>query len=139
MTKSVFIAILFAFSLSINNIYAQKKTYQLSSHILDITVGQPAKNVEISLYKQGKNDNWVLKDKKLTDNNGRVNSFLEQNNNSENRGVFKLKFETKPYFAKQNKDTFYPFVEVVFEINNDNHYHVPITLTPYGYSTYRGN
>ena len=78
-------------------------------------------------------------DKKTTDENGRVNSFLEKNNSSVIRGIFKLKFETKPYFERQNKETFYPFVEVVFEINDDNHYHVPITLTPYGYSTYRGN
>lgn len=139
MTKSVLTAVLLALSFSINNIYAQEKSYQLSSHILDITIGQPTKDLEISLFKQEKNGNWTLIDKKTTDENGRVNSFLEKNNSSVIRGIFKLKFETKPYFERQNKETFYPFVEVVFEINDDNHYHVPITLTPYGYSTYRGN
>ncbi len=139
MSKFVLIATLFTLSFSIDSGYAQEKTFQLSSHILDITVGQPARGVEITLYKLGENSNWIRIDKKLTDENGRVNSFLEYPSSSDNRGVFKLKFETKPYFTNQGKETFYPFVEVVFEINDDNHYHVPITLTPYGYSTYRGN
>lgn len=139
MKKNLLITIFSVFIFTVQTIYAQEKTYQLSSHILDINIGQPVSNVTIGLYKHLENDEWVLIDKKLTDNNGRVNNFLENKNDFSNRGIFKLRFETKPYFVKQNKKTFYPFVEVVFEIQDDNHYHVPITLTSFGYSTYRGN
>jgi len=108
-------------------IQAQEK-YQLSSHILDISQGKPAKN-----------QNWVLIDEKYTDNNGRIKDFLKEESNKNNNGVYKLTFYITPYFEKLKQKTFYPFIEVVFEIKDNQHYHIPITLSPYGYSTYRGN
>lgn len=78
---------------TVQTVSAQEKTYQLSSHILDITLGQPAQDVEIILYKQEKNGNWTLVDKKLTDGNGRVSSFLENKKDASNHGIFKLKFD----------------------------------------------
>ena len=119
-------------------IQAQEK-YQLSSHILDISQGKPAPNVKIALSKQDKNQNWVLIDEKYTDNNGRIKDFLKEESNKNNNGVYKLTFYITPYFEKLKQKTFYPFIEVVFEIKDDQHYHIPITLSPYGYSTYRGN
>jgi len=119
-------------------IQAQEK-YQLSSHILDISQGKPAPNVKIALSKQDKNQNWVLIDEKYTDNNGRIKDFLKEESNENNNGVYKLTFYITPYFEKLKQKTFYPFIEVVFEIKDDQHYHIPITLSPYGYSTYRGN
>lgn len=119
-------------------IQAQEK-YQLSSHILDISQGKPAPNVKIALSKQDKNQNWVLIDEKYTDNNGRIKDFLKEESNKNNNGVYKLTFYIIPYFEKLKQKTFYPFIEVVFEIKDNQHYHIPITLSPYGYSTYRGN
>ena len=119
-------------------IQAQEK-YQLSSHILDISQGKPAPNVKIALSKQDKNQNWVLIDEKYTDNNGRIKDFLKEESNKNNNGVYKLTFYITPYFEKLKQKTFYPFIEVVFEIKDTQHYHIPITLSPYGYSTYRGN
>ena len=119
-------------------IQAQEK-YQLSSHILDISQGKPAPNVKIALSKQDENQNWVLIDEKYTDNNGRIKDFLKEESNKNNNGVYKLTFYITPYFEKLKQKTFYPFVEVVFEIKDNQHYHIPITLSPYGYSTYRGN
>lgn len=119
-------------------IQAQEK-YQLSSHILDISQGKPAPNVKITLSKQDKNQNWVLIDEKYTDNNGRIKDFLKEESNKNNNGVYKLTFYITPYFEKLKQKTFYPFIEVVFEIKDNQHYHIPITLSPYGYSTYRGN
>ena len=119
-------------------IQAQEK-YQLSSHILDISQGKPAPNVKIALSKQDKNQNWVLIDEKYTDNNGRIKDFLREESNENNNGVYKLTFYITPYFEKLKQKTFYPFIEVVFEIKDNQHYHIPITLSPYGYSTYRGN
>ena len=119
-------------------IQAQEK-YQLSSHILDISQGKPAPTVKIALSKQDKNQNWVLIDEKYTDNNGRIKDFLKEESNKNNNGVYKLTFYITPYFEKLKQKTFYPFIEVVFEIKDNQHYHIPITLSPYGYSTYRGN
>ena len=119
-------------------IQAQEK-YQLSSHILDISQGKPAPNVKTALSKQDENQNWVLIDEKYTDNNGRIKDFLKEESNKNNNGVYKLTFYITPYFEKLKQKTFYPFIEVVFEIKDNQHYHIPITLSPYGYSTYRGN
>lgn len=55
-------------------------------------------------------------------------------------GIYKLKFHTKDYFDKNNVKSFYPYIEVGFKTSKDQkHYHVPLTLSPYGYSTYRGS
>lgn len=119
-------------------IIAQETTYQLSSHILDITNGKPAANVKISLEKQDQKGKWHTIDEKTTDDNGRIKDFLPQKDKG-NEGIYRLTYHIKPYFVQLNQSTFYPFIEVVFQINDNDHYHVPITLSPYGYSTYRGN
>ena len=115
--------------------YSQEK-FQLSTHILDISKGQGASNVLVQLEKlDGKK--WLAIDESKTDSNGRIKEFLKMK--TSNIGVYKLIFMVKPYFESQKLESFYPFVEVVFELADQEHYHVPITLSPYGYSTYRGN
>lgn len=94
--------------------------------------------VLISLSKLTPQGEWELLDEKTTDGNGRVKDFLEQDG-SDHAGVYKLTYHVGPYFEKQGQNSFYPFIEVVFQISGSSHYHVPITLSPYGYSTYRGN
>lgn len=118
---------------------AQDTNYQLSSHILDITLGKPATNVKISLAKQDQNGKWMAIDKKVTDKNGRINNFLKEEKNVNHQGIYKLTYHTEAYFKSLGQKSFYPFIEVVFELKDNNHYHVPITLSAYGYSTYRGN
>ncbi|MGV9011856.1 MAG: hydroxyisourate hydrolase [Flavobacteriales bacterium] len=118
---------------------AQEPTYQLSSHILDITKGQPAANVKISLSKQDASGAWATIEDKTTDANGRIPDFLKNGKGVDHKGIYKLTYFTAPYFKSLGEQSFYPFIEVVFEITDGNHYHVPITLSPYGYSTYRGN
>lgn len=114
--------------------------YQLSTHILDINKGRPASNVDIELYKMNSTTkDWVQIAKSVTDENGRVKDFLPIKAASANKGLYKLKFHVRPYFDRINTQSFYPFIEVSFELNDDEHYHVPITLSPYGYSTYRGS
>ena len=80
---------------------------------------------------------WSVVDKKVTDEQGRIKEFLDQR--QQNKGIYKLTFFVKDYFASKKMESFYPFVDVVFQIQDDKHYHVPITLSAYGYSTYRGN
>lgn len=118
--------------------FAQETKYQLSSHILDISAGKPAKEVKITLSKQDKNNNRIIVDEKITDNNGRIKDFLKQDG-KDNSGIYKLTFHTSPYFKSLGQKSFYPFIEVVFELADNEHYHVPITLSAFGYSTYRGN
>lgn len=90
---------------------AQENSYQLSSHILDITQGKPAPNVKISLYKQQTDGKWKMVEEKLTDENGRVKDFLKEDG-TEHDGVYKLIYHVKPYFDLMGEDTFYPFVPV---------------------------
>jgi 5-hydroxyisourate hydrolase len=118
--------------------YPQSKTFQLSSHILDISKGMPASDVRIRLEKL-KTDEKTLSiiEEKVTDANGRISDFLSTER--PNVGIYKLTYLTADYFKSQNIESFYPFIEVVFEIKDSKHYHVPITLSAYGYSTYRGN
>ena len=121
-----------------NLAYSQTKDYLLSSHILDISTGKPAPNVPVKLEMLNTKTNvWNYVDQKITDQNGRITSFLEKA--TAEKGIYKLTFLTEKYFSAAKTKTFYPFIEVVFEIGNENHYHVPITLSPFGYATYRGN
>lgn len=134
--KHLLFTFLFAF-LAITS-FAQKPEYQLSSHILDITKGAPASGVMIQLEKQNeKTRTWSKIDEKVTDENGRIGNFLKSD--ISNIGIYRLTYLISEYFKKNNTESFYPFIEVVFEIQDGAHYHVPITLSPFGYSTYRGN
>ena len=54
-------------------------------------------------------------------------------------GIYKLRFETKDYFDSLQVTTFYPYVDIVFDITSKEHYHVPLLMNPFGYSTYRGS
>ena len=135
-TKNFLIVLMLAFA-SVS--FAQEAKYQLSSHILDVTQGEPAPNVKISLSKQKDNGKWKTIDEKYTDSNGRIKDFLKEEKGEDNKGIYKLTYYVEPYFTKLNQSSFYPFIEVVFEIKDDIHYHVPITLSPFRYSTYRGN
>ena len=127
---------LFFLALSLNG-YAQTGDYQLSTHILNISNGTPAPGVTVELYKYEEDDSdWEMVDSKKTEETGRINTFLEGSNHE---GTYKLVFQTAEYFEQMGVESFYPFIPVVFEITGDAHYHVPITLSRYGYSTYRGS
>ena len=127
-----------ALTLFTSIIFAQKNNYQLSSHILDVSKGVPVSGVSIKLEKYNEqNKTWHLVDEKITDKNGRITDFL--NSEKSNIGIYKLTYFTNDYFKKNNIESFYPFIDVVFQIKDQNHYHVPITLSAFGYATYRGN
>lgn len=117
---------------------AQDHNYQLSSHILDVSKGIAASGVTIRLEKYNEEtEKWLLIDEKVTDKNGRITDFLRSDKT--NNGIYKLTYLTNEYFKKDAIESFYPFIEVVFQIKDTTHYHVPITLSAYGYATYRGN
>ena len=134
--KKLLLIVLMA--ITTNMAYSQTKEYLLSSHILDISTGKPAPNVPVKLeLLNSKTGAWKYKDQKITDQNGRITDFLEKS--TAEKGIYRLTFLTEKYFSLSSTKTFYPFIEVVFQIGEESHYHVPITLSPFGYSTYRGN
>jgi 5-hydroxyisourate hydrolase len=110
---------------------------QLTTHILDTTKGKPASGVSIILFHQ-KNNNWAELARGITNADGRIPDLVSKDKILET-GNYKMKFETKAYFAKDNISSFYPYVEIVFEITTKEHYHIPLLLNPFGYSTYRGS
>ena len=135
MKKSIYTAFLVLLS---TFMFGQNNKFQLSTHILDVSKGAPAKNVAIKLEQYNEQAKvWSFVDEKKTDSNGRITDFL--NSEKSNLGVYKLTFYTSDYFKKEGIESFYPYIEVVFQIKEQNHYHVPITLSAFGYSTYRGN
>ncbi|MEG3766467.1 hydroxyisourate hydrolase [Alteromonas sp. 14N.309.X.WAT.G.H12] len=104
----------------------------LSSHVLDTTLGKPAKKLPLSLtLPDGSLHNGI------TDEDGRCNAcgveaFLP--------GVYQLRFHCEAYLTEKHGDSFYPFVDIHFSMEeNGGHYHVPLLLSPYGFSSYRGS
>lgn len=110
---------------------------QLTTHILDTTKGKPAQNVTIILY-QLQNTDWKELAKGVTNSDGRIPHFLPTDDTLP-FGTYKMKFETKAYFDSLGVESFYPMVEIIFDIQTNEHYHVPLLLNPFGYSTYRGS
>ncbi|MGC2297693.1 MAG: hydroxyisourate hydrolase [Acidobacteriaceae bacterium] len=110
----------------------------ISTHILDLTRGQPASGVAVRLSREV-DGGWTEISKRTTDADGRVKSMLRENEMLES-GRYRLHFATAEYFGGRGVEAFHPFVEIAFEVRHaDEHYHVPLLLTPYGYSTYRGS
>ena len=110
---------------------------QITTHILDTTKGKPAANVTIALLQQT-GDNWQEIARGTTNADGRIPDLLPKEKPVE-LGVYKMKFYTQEYFAQDGTANFYPFVEIVFTVAGNEHYHVPLLLNPFGYSTYRGS
>ncbi|XP_076032351.1 5-hydroxyisourate hydrolase [Oratosquilla oratoria] len=110
----------------------------ITSHVLDTATGKPAANLGLSLHKQSDSLSWTLVSSKVTNSDGRASNFLSQEEFTQ--GVYKMRFETGDYFKQLNTKGFYPYVEIVFEIEApEEHYHIPLLLSPYGYSSYRGS
>lgn len=111
---------------------------QITSHILDTSLGKPAQGVAITLLHQD-GDNWNSLGTATTNNDGRVSDFMGSSK-ALPAGIYKLRFSLSDYYQKLSTDSFYPYAEIVFKIAGDGqHYHVPLLLNPFGYSTYRGS
>ena len=109
----------------------------ITTHILDTSQGKPAANVTIILY-QGGNDEWIEISRGKTNTDGRMNELIKPGITVQ-EGIYKMRFETKDFFDKSQMKTFYPYVEIIFEIEKEQHYHIPLLLNPFGYTTYRGS
>ncbi|MBN1210385.1 MAG: hydroxyisourate hydrolase [Myxococcaceae bacterium] len=111
----------------------------LSTHVLDTQWGRPAAGVPITLEAQEGSGGWRELARGTTNSDGRVRDFLPAGSRLE-PGTYRMTFDTAEYFRAHSLKGFYPYVSVVFEIAaTDEHYHVPLLLSPFGYSTYRGS
>ena len=110
----------------------------ITTHVLDISKGSPAENVPIQL-ESWINSEWQLLGRGSTNADGRLTNLLEPGSLA--KGNYRISFDVEKYFISQNiQSFFYPVVRIEFEIlNPEQHYHVPLLLSPFGYSTYRGS
>jgi len=109
----------------------------ITTHVLDTSRGRPAAGVPITLSRRTDRA-WRELGKGLTDADGRAKTLLEPGEFTP--GVYRLVFDTAAYYRMHNLDGFYPEVVVSFIVKEGTgHYHVPLLLSPYGYSTYRGS
>lgn len=111
----------------------------LSTHILDTSIGRPAGGVAVSLDYSLDGADWSPVSCETTNPDGRIASMLPPGGTLQ-AGYYRLTFETAAYFARRAVEGFYPRVHVVFQIVSPaEHYHVPLLINPFGYSTYRGS
>jgi 5-hydroxyisourate hydrolase len=111
----------------------------LSTHVLDTQWGRPAAGVPILLEAQEGENAWRELARGTTNSDGRVKDFLPVGTNLA-PGLYRMTFQTAEYFRAHSVRGFYPYVSVVFEIHSaGEHYHVPLLLSPFGFSTYRGS
>jgi len=111
---------------------------QITTHVLDTSLGKPASGVPIVLELQIADGKWKKLGHGVTDADGRVTNLL--GTNALQSGTYRLTFDTGTHFKARGMQGFYPQVIITFEVTNSlEHHHVPLLLSPYGYSTYRGS
>lgn len=110
----------------------------LSVHVLNLENGLPSSNVSVTLEEQ-KNGQWVKISEAKTNEQGRITELFPENKAFQS-AIYKVTFKTGDWFKANNQKTFFPEVPVIFQVDGSvKHYHIPLLLSPYGYSTYRGN
>ena len=107
----------------------------LSSHLLDTTLGKPAKGIALTLTLP---DGSTLSGE--TDNDGRFKNWALVDDGGFPAGIYNLRFHCKPYLIETHGSSFYPHIDITFELTeNGGHYHVPLLISPFGFSSYRGS
>jgi hydroxyisourate hydrolase len=106
----------------------------VSTHVLDATAGTPAAGVPVSLAARDADGSWRPVGDGETGADGRLRFGT-----ATSPGVYRLTFGTGDYFTARGTETFYPEVSVTFAVQAGGHFHVPLLLSPFAYSTYRGS
>ena len=108
----------------------------ITTHVLDTARGTPAVGLSVRLHVHS-TEGWQEVGRGVTNQDGRVTNLLAGKHLE--AGKYRLTFDTAAYLAQFNISCFFPEVAIVFEVQDaDHHYHVPLLLSPFGYSTYRG-
>ena len=111
----------------------------ISTHVLDTALGAPARGIRVSLERSGASGGGTELGVGVTDDDGRVRDLLAPGV-SLSQGTYRLRFDTGAYFARTNREGFFPEIAITFLVGpGSQHYHVPVLLSPFGYSTYRGS
>jgi 5-hydroxyisourate hydrolase len=111
----------------------------ITTHVLDLALGQPARGVAVRLEAESAGGAWSALAEKRTDADGRVRDLLAAESRPK-AGRYRITFATGEYFRARGVPCFHPEVTIVFEVDDPaQHYHVPLLLSPFGYSTYRGS
>ncbi len=109
----------------------------ITTHVLDTARGRPAAGVPVLLELRSGSETWTERGRGTTDADGRIKDLVA---GPLVPGVYRLTFDTAAYFRAQKLEAFYPYVAIVFEVRDPaSHHHVPLLLSPFGYSTYRGS
>jgi 5-hydroxyisourate hydrolase len=112
----------------------------LSTHVLDTAMGKPAAGLPIKLEKITDDGSFTDIGEGTTNTDGRLASPLIPEGQQLEAVTYRITFDTGAYFRAQEKAPFYPLVQVVFTVPAaEEHYHIPLLLSPFGYSTYRGS
>jgi len=110
----------------------------LSVHVLNLQDGLPSPAVNVTLEKQ-EGQNWNMLNSGATNEQGRITALYPENKALE-KGTYRVTFKTGEWFKNHATASFFPEVPVIFEVDGTvPHYHIPLLLSPYGFSTYRGN
>ncbi len=109
----------------------------ITTHVLDTSLGKPGEGIHIQL-QENQNNQWQTIGEGHTNSDGRIGDLLKKDVMLK-PSTYRMVFDTGAYFAQQNMRSFYPTVHIYFEVFDESHYHVPLLLNPYGYSTYRGS
>lgn len=107
----------------------------ISTHVLDTALGKPAAGIPVTIELVS--DGRAL-GSGTTDPDGRVRDLLSRDAPL-GAGIYRLRFDVAQYFADTKRDALYPEIVIAFRVTSDEHYHIPLLLSPFGYSTYRGS
>ena len=111
----------------------------ITTHVLDTALGHPASGVPVRLYVEEAPDRWLMLATGITNDDGRVADLLPVDHVLK-PGKYRMRFITGDYFSQLKIEGFYPYADIVFQITDPaSHYHIPLLLSPFGYSTYRGS
>jgi len=112
---------------------------RISTHVLDLAGGKPASDVAVRLERQEHSGNWRFLASAQTDHDGRCGQLLPETEEL-SQGIYRLAFDTSGYYATQKIDTLYPVIEITFRVRDGEfQFHIPLLLSPNGYTTYRGS
>jgi 5-hydroxyisourate hydrolase len=112
---------------------------RISTHILDTSLGKPAANVAVRLERHDNSGEWRVMASARTDQDGRCGE-LANNGEPIAPGVYRLTFDTAGYYAARETHGLYPMVQITFSVRDgETHFHIPLLLSPHGYTTYRGS
>lgn len=111
----------------------------LSTHVLDTSLGRPAAGVAVAVARWREDGSWQEVRRERTDGDGRVRDLLPPGETL-TAGTWRLTFELEAYFRGRGVEGFYPEAAVIFTVREGGgHHHVPLLVSPFGYSTYRGS